>query len=122
MNNFEFNGEYYQQTSGTAMGTHMAPTYANLFMGHLESHLYQNFSYKPTHWMRYIDDIFLTWTHGLDKLTDFINHINQVHPTIKFTMNACTSNLPFLDLSLSINQETKKVDIDLYTKPTDSHL
>lgn len=104
------------------MGSHMGPSYANLFMGHLEDNLYRDFPYQPTHWMRYIDDIFLTWTHGLDKLSDFINHINTAHPSIKFTVNASTSNLPFLDLSLSINHETRYIDIDLYTKPTDSHL
>ena len=31
-NNFEFNGEFYHQLSGTAMGTKLAPSYANLFM------------------------------------------------------------------------------------------
>ena len=30
--NFEFNGEHYLQTGGTAMGTSVAPNYANLFM------------------------------------------------------------------------------------------
>jgi hypothetical protein len=35
-NNFVFNGEYYLQISGTAMGTKMAPSYANIFMGRLE--------------------------------------------------------------------------------------
>ena len=36
MNVFTFNKEYYLQVLGTAMGTHMAPSYANLFMGKLE--------------------------------------------------------------------------------------
>ena len=31
-NIFEFNGGYYMQTSGTAMDTHMAPGYVNIFM------------------------------------------------------------------------------------------
>ena len=30
MNTFEFNAEFYQQKHGTAMGTKMAPAYANL--------------------------------------------------------------------------------------------
>ena len=36
MNNFEFDNNYYIQLHGTAMGTRMAPAYANLFMGDLE--------------------------------------------------------------------------------------
>ena len=35
-NSFTFNEEYYLQVHGTAMGTRMAPSYANLFMGKLE--------------------------------------------------------------------------------------
>ena len=36
MNNFSFNNEPYLQKHGTAMGTRMAPSYANLFMGKFE--------------------------------------------------------------------------------------
>ena len=32
-NVFEFNDKYYLQIQGTAIGTKMAPAYANLFMG-----------------------------------------------------------------------------------------
>ena len=31
-NNFEFNGQHYVQKLGTAIGTRMAPSYANIFM------------------------------------------------------------------------------------------
>ena len=36
-NYFEFNGQHFLQKQGTAMGTWMAPPYANLFMGTFES-------------------------------------------------------------------------------------
>jgi hypothetical protein len=35
-NYFEFNGKVYRQRQGTAMGTRVAPTYANLFMAQFE--------------------------------------------------------------------------------------
>ena len=35
-NNFTFNGKNYLQIGGTAMGTKLAPSYANIFMGDLE--------------------------------------------------------------------------------------
>ena len=39
-NHFKFLGQHYLQMSGTAMGTKMAPSYANVFMGILESKCY----------------------------------------------------------------------------------
>ena len=35
-NNFTFNKEHYLQINGTAMGTRVAPMYANLFMDSIE--------------------------------------------------------------------------------------
>jgi hypothetical protein len=34
--NHTFNGDHYLQINGTAMGTKMAPSYANTFMGKFE--------------------------------------------------------------------------------------
>jgi hypothetical protein len=36
-----FTGDHYLQVSGTAMGTKMAPSYANIFMGKLERYFAQ---------------------------------------------------------------------------------
>jgi hypothetical protein len=38
-NNFTFDGNHYLQINGTAMGTNMAPSYANICMGDLEERL-----------------------------------------------------------------------------------
>ncbi|KAL5020728.1 hypothetical protein ScPMuIL_002188 [Solemya velum] len=40
-NTFNFDGQTYEQMKGTAMGTKVAPTYANLVMGYLEYKLYE---------------------------------------------------------------------------------
>ena len=36
LNAFSFNGDYYQQTGGVAMGGRFGPNYACLFVGHIE--------------------------------------------------------------------------------------
>jgi hypothetical protein len=41
-NNFIFNGDHYLQINGTAMGTKMAPSYANIFMGRSEKQLLES--------------------------------------------------------------------------------
>ena len=45
---FEFNGKYYQ-LSGTAMGTKLAPSYANLFMTKFEENMYIHILYSQNY-------------------------------------------------------------------------
>ena len=52
-NAFIFEEQHYLQVHGTAMGTRMAPSYANLFMAQLERKLLDNASMKPLIWWRY---------------------------------------------------------------------
>ena len=67
-NHFEFNGEFYHQLSGTAMGTKLAPSYANLFMTKFEDKYVYTHPQQPLLWKRFIDDIFLIWPHGMNSL------------------------------------------------------
>ena len=118
-NNFEFNGKHYLQVQGTAMGTKMAPSYANIFMGRLENLLLQSVSLKPHTWLRFIDDIDMQWCHGRDSLQDFLHKANAFHPTIKFTSEISNNEHIFLDTKSHIQND--KIVVDLHTKPTDSH-
>ena len=52
---FEFNGEFYLQTGGTAMGTSLAPNYANLFMDKFETKALANYPLKPLIWKKGLD-------------------------------------------------------------------
>ncbi|CAC5363519.1 unnamed protein product [Mytilus coruscus] len=45
-NIFYFDGTYYHQKKGTAMGTKMAPSYATLVLGYLEQLLYEKMSHE----------------------------------------------------------------------------
>ena len=101
MNNFSFNDNHYLQIHGTAMGTKMAPSYANLFLGYFETNALENAPFKPHTWLRYIDDIFMIWTEGLDNLKIFIDYLNNIHSTIKFTSSRSFTHIPFLDVTVS---------------------
>ena len=80
-NIFTFNEEYWLQILGTCMGTRVASTYANLFMGVLEKkildscppHLWQHVHL----WKRYIDDILILWTDSWESFLEFFNYIND---------------------------------------------
>ena len=82
------------------MGAKMAPGYANLFMGKLEEKL--NELGKP-HVMlqkRFIDDIIVIWTGSASEFITYMNTINQLHHTIKFTYELIETELTFLDITL----------------------
>ena len=55
LNNFSFNDNHYLQIYGTAMGTKMAPSYANLFLGYFEANALENAPFQPHTWLRYVD-------------------------------------------------------------------
>ena len=118
-NNFTFDQEHYLQLHGTAMGTRMAPSYANIFMGHLEERLLNHVDNKPDVWWRYIDDVFMVWPFGEGCLNDFLEQINHFHPTIKFTAEWSNSSISFLDVRVLLNQG--RITTDLFQKPTDTH-
>ena len=75
-NNFSFDDQHYLQVHGTAMGTRMAPSYANLFLGKLERDLLRYTTNIPSTWWRYIDDIFAIWPHDEKNLEIFLNELN----------------------------------------------
>ena len=118
-NNFDFDGKHYLQKRGTAIGTRMAPSYANLFMHDIESKLLAWVPVKPFIWLRYIDDIFMVWAEGEEKLLEFLKNINNFHDTIKFTFDWSRDCINYLDVQV-INKGGV-IETDLYTKPTDKH-
>ena len=119
LNNFQFNDTNYLQTSGVSMGTKCAPSYANLFMGYFEErYIYPHIANKNILYLRYIDDIFLIWTGSEHELNDFIEMINNVHPSIKFDTEYSYKEIHFLDTKVNIS-ENKEIVTSLYNKPTD---
>ena len=49
-NHFEFSGTFYHQVSGTAIGTKLAPSYANLFMRKFEEKYVYTYPLQPILW------------------------------------------------------------------------
>lgn len=118
-NNFTFNGEHYLQVNGTAMGTKMAPSYANIFMGKLEKQILETAEKQPLSWFRFIDDVDMKWTETEEQLDKFMQHANSAHPSIKFTHEISRTKITFLDTTTIIKDGIMSTDI--YSKPTDKH-
>ena len=83
---FLFNGSFYDQIDGVAMGSPLAPVLANLFMGHHEKSWLENFDASEIlFYRRYVDDTFCLFHSENDALL-FFHYINSRHPNIRFTM------------------------------------
>ena len=101
------------------MGTKMAPSYANIFMGKVEKLIIQSAPHKPLSWFRYINDVDMKWNKSEENLNRFFDHANNVHPTIKFTHETSRNNISFLDAYTTC--ENGIMSTDIYNKPTDKH-
>jgi len=110
-NCFTFCDLVFLQVRGVAMGTAMAPNYANLFMSNFEDKFIFNRNTKPIYYRRYIDDLLLIWKDTEEELTDFKDHLNNCHPTIKFTFETSPTEVTYLDINIV------KENHSLYVKP-----
>ncbi len=83
---FQWRDDFYEQTNGAAMGSPLSPVLANIFMEHFEQNALANSALVPKLWKRYVDDIFAVWSHGKEHLNKFLSYHNNIHPSIKFTI------------------------------------
>lgn len=113
-NFFTFGGQVYQQVQGIAMGTNSAVNLANLYLAtYLDPHLMNH--PQVLAYGRYIDDILLVWTGDHTDLNTFVSQANTLVPGIKLTMNCSSTNMPFLDISLTISNG--RITYAPYSKP-----
>ena len=113
--NLALNNITYGQIDGVAMGSPLDPALAKRFVGYYESKLFNEIS-KPTGYCRYVDDNFSLF-HKETEFQIFLNCLNSLYPSLKFTNEIETNNsLPFLDV-LFIKSNNKFIN-SVYRKPT----
>ena len=118
-NIFEHNLSFFKQLRGTATGAKMTLLYAMIFMGDPKERILQNCSFKPLVWWRCIDDIFLLWQHGKEKLEEFLDILNRYHPSIQFISKYSRERIDFLDVDKI--KEHNLLLTDVLVKSTDTH-
>ena len=100
------------------MGSPLSPVLADMFMEVFESTALDTADHRPSTWLRYVDDTFVIWPHGPQHLQGFLDHLNNLHPNIKFTMDQEEGNsIPFLDVKVS-RQPDGSLGHAVYRKPT----
>ena len=75
----------------------------------------------PVFWKRYVDDTF-TIIHKQDK-DSFLEHLNNIHPNIKFTSEETRPDgaIPFLDILIT-PKDDGSLQTSVYRKPTHTDL
>ena len=93
---FTYNGTYYQQVFGTAMGSPVSAVIANMVMEDVEQRALATSPVKPFFWKRYVDDV-ISAVSG-NEAGRFLSHLNSVEPSVQFTLEREKDrHLPFLD-------------------------
>ena len=114
---FSFQGQFFEQVEGVAMGSLVSPIVANLYMEYLEQKALSTAPHPPRFWCRFVDDTFVI--HKEISKQDFLQHINSVDPAIKFTVqdNKDDHSILFLDTIVK-PEENDGLSIIVYRKPT----
>ena len=125
---FSFQGRYYEQTEGAAMGSPISPLVANLFMEEFEKQAINTSTTPPVLWKRFVDDTFTIIKKN--NKDSFLEHLNSINPKIQFTCEETREDgsMPFLDIlvtpeddgSLKTSVFRKATHTDLYLQ-WDSH-
>ena len=105
----------------------MLPSYATLVLGYLENELYSQVSskmgeeighYVYTNWRRFLDDCYINWPNGEDKLKELHDILNNLDNSIQLTAETSCEELLFL--GVMIRKDDTHLTTDIYYKPTDS--
>ena len=113
---FVFEGCYYQQVFGTAMGSPVSAVIANLVMEDVEQRALASVPVSLLFWKRFVDDVISAVSRN--EIDILLQHLNSIEPSIQFTVEReINGHLAFLDLNVHRTVEGK-LETDVYCKPT----
>lgn len=123
-NDFEFNGQFYLQVCGTAMGKTYAPGLADIYMEEFDEKATTGYHIKPLLFSRFLDDIFFVWTGSREQLIEYETFLNSLIEGIKITLCCSEVSVDFLDTTIYKHETRDDADIlhtRVFFKPTDTH-
>ena len=122
-----FNGKYFRQIKGTAMGAKNACDYADISMKELDRYIHEedieskHGIRKPIMFERFRDDIFAIFPDD-DSIKKCYALLNSFYDNISFTMSTIsTEGIEFLDTFISYDIDKHTLHTKPFSKPCDSH-
>ncbi|CAF3864227.1 unnamed protein product, partial [Rotaria sp. Silwood1] len=114
-NSFSYDGQYYQQIRGGAMGSPLTLTVANCYMFFYEQQIVKQIHNSGGLYFRYIDDIFIVINWPARHLLKQIDKWNHFDENIKLSENIGVT-ADFLDLH--IENRDGELFTTVYQKPS----
>ena len=114
---FLFQGKYYEQVQGAAMGSLISPLIAKLIMKEFQIKALSTCPHPPSLRLRFVDDTFVITK--VEHSQPLLHNINNQDGHIQFTVEQPTqqSLLPFLDTLVTI-EPNNTFSTSVYRKPT----
>ena len=75
---FSFQGKFYEQVEGTAMGSPLSPIVANIYMENFEVEAIRSAPNPPQFWKRYVDVTFTILQSS--KKEEFLEYLTSIGP------------------------------------------
>ena len=109
---FVFQGQYYEQVEGAAMGSPLSPIVANIYMEHFETKTLETAPHPPSLWKRFVDDTFVILE--TEQKEEFFQHINFIEEKIQFTAETTRPDglIHFLDTNICNGTATMPLPIN----------
>ena len=114
---FSFQGKYFKQLEGAAMGSPISPIVANLYMESFEVEAIRSAPCPPYLWKRFVHDTF-TIIESSQK-NEFLEHINSTDKHIQFTAEDQRSGeaMPFSAILITPGRDGS-LSTSVFRKPT----
>lgn len=117
-NYFIYQGEYFLQIDGVAMGSPVAPVVANLWMEHFENGAIATAPQAVKIWKRYVDDVFCIMKGNESDVQNYLAHLNSIHCKMRFTYEMEKDrSIAFLDVKVGVRSDGS-LSHSVYRKPT----
>ena len=109
-NYVKFNGKYYLQIKGVAMGAPAAVVGSNLVVAFLEVRLFVRLpdlfpndfvDFFIRNYFRFLDDLFHKWLSRFN-IDEFSTILNNLDPDMQFILEQISNNVHYLDVHATI--------------------
>ena len=118
-NYFQYNNQYYKPEKGIAMGSPISGTLAEIYLKLIEEryikHSIEN--QNIVYYKRYVDDIFIIFDTNRINENTIKENMNSIDENFEFKVTEETNN-SINCLDMTITRGTKRMEINVYRKPT----